>query len=316
MILDAKEVLPKILDAYDNGWGKVYDLGFKSLSPFYNIVEGSCTDWTGYAGSGKTELLLDCVKNCCEWYGHKYLIHMPDAGTPIEVLTHLMHKISGKQFDEFYIDKFGEKREIINRLSKSEVMNLTPMVLDMFKIFVPSEAGSKSVTPLEFWKYAVDNKSKLGLFGAVIDSWNYMSHDTKGFSREDKWLEHVLSSRNMMAENSGMHFHTIIHPTSEKKDKDGKRMMPDKYSLKGGSEWANNGKSMIIVDRPFGSTITDVKIEKAKPKRVGHEGIVALQFDVAVGSFYEVVGSGEKRFPSLKTQSKIEPNNDFNTAPF
>lgn len=293
MILEAKDILPEVIEAFKNGFGKTYNVGFKSLSRYYNIIEGSCTDWTGSPGSGKTELLLECIKNCSEWYGHKYLIHMPDAGNYVELIAKLAHKISGKQFEEFYYNDKGDKVEINNRLTEKEVYELVPLILDMFKVFMPSKSGSKAITPLELWKYSVDNKSKLGIFGTVIDSWNYMKHDTDGFSREDKWLEHVLSERNMMAEASGLHFHTIIHPKSEKKDKDGKKIMGDMYSLKGGSEWANNSKTIIVTHREFGSGITDIKIDKAKPKRVGLQGITALQYDVSKGAYYEVLDNGE-----------------------
>lgn len=63
--------------------------------------------------------------------------------------------------------------------------------------------------------------------------------------------------------------------------------MPDMYSLKGGSEWANNGKTIIICDRNFQSGITDIKIDKAKPKIVGVQGIASLRYDIKKGGFYE-----------------------------
>lgn len=329
MILEAKDIQRPLMEYYKNGGGKTYYLGFTTLSNHYSIKEGGVTDWSGYAASGKTELLLECLKNCSEWYGHKHLIYMPDAGSTVEVVGKLLHKMSGKQIEKFYY-KDGQKVEIQNRISEEEILKLLPTVLEYFKVFVPKENNrSKLITPSEFWKYAEDNKKSLGLFSAVIDSWNYMKHDLEG-KREDKWLEETLSFRNETAENSGLHLHTIIHPRSAKTNKDGKIIIPDMHNLKGGSEWSNNGKTIIIVHRDFDSNETTVKIDKAKPKIVGVQGVVNLRYDVNTSRYYEFIGGeggqGVKKFAEKNyvedkpIQNAMQVNENFdnkiNDLPF
>jgi hypothetical protein len=295
-ILKIEDINDKLHKYYQDGGGQTFYVGFNALANHYSIKKGGCTDWTGYPGSGKTELLLDILDNCSKWYNHKHLIYMPDAGSNEEVIAKLMHKITGKQFEKFYYTKGGEKVEIKNRITEQEMFRLLPQVLETFKIYVPEEkkdnkTRSKAVTPIEFWNFAVENRKELGVFSAVIDSWNYMKHDTEGHDREDKWLEHTLSYRNEIAERSGMHFHTIIHPKSAKKDKNGKIIMPDMHHLKGGSEWGNNGKTIIIVHRDFDSKITDIKIDKAKPRIVGVQGLASLRLDLTKSKFYENINS-------------------------
>lgn len=214
---------------------------------------------------------------------------MPDAGSDVEIVGKLLHKISGKQIEKFYY-KDGNKVEIQNRITEAEILKLLPTVLEYFKIFKPKKnKRSKAVTPKEFWEYAANNKKTLGIFSAVIDSWNYMSHDI-GAQREDKWLESTLSYRNEIAETSGLHLHTIIHPRTAKTNREGKIIMPDMHSLKGGSEWANNGKSIIIVHRDFDSNETFVKVDKAKPKIVGVQGMTSLRYDISKGKYFELIG--------------------------
>ena len=121
-----------------------------------------------------------------------------------------------------------------------------------------------------------------------------MKHDI-GSQRQDQWLEEVLSYRNEVAESNALHLHTIIHPKAAVKDKNGKIIMPDMHNLKGGSEWSNNGKTIIIAQREFESKITDIRIDKAKPKIVGIQGMTALQFDVNYGGFYEIV-NGKRQY--------------------
>ena len=316
-IVKESEIKERLMDFYANGGGKTYFVGYKSLAKHYSIKEGGCTDWTGYAGSGKTELLLDLLKNCSRYYRHKHLIHTPDAGTIEEVVGQLIHKMSGKPFDEFYYNDLGERVLIEDRVSEEDVKKYLPIVLEYFKILDPkTKTNSKALTPKEFWQFSVDNKKELGIFSAVIDSWNYMRHDTEGFSREDKWLEDTLSFRNELAERSKMHFHTVIHPTKARKDSEGKVTPPDIHSLKGGSEWGNNGKSIIVVDRDFDSNMSSIIIAKAKPKIVGIRGMVTLSYDVKTGQYFEFRDGVRYEAEPLKIKqsnnlTNLQPNIEF-----
>jgi len=312
-IIHKDKITDKVREYYKTGGGNTFYVGYKRLARHYSIKEGGCTDWTGYAGSGKTELLLDILKNCSQWYGHKHLIHMPDAGSVEEVIGKLIHKLSGKQFEEFYYNAEGERVLIEDRITIEEVEKYIPIVLESFKILDPmTKNNSKALTPKEFWKFAVENKNKLGIFSAVIDSWNYMRHDIEGFAREDKWLEDTLSFRNELAERSNMHFHTIIHPTKARKDSDGKNVPPDMHSLKGGSEWGNNGKSIIVVDRDFESATSNIIIAKAKPSIVGVRGITSICYDVKKGSYYEFVNGEKHEAKRLDFESKGDLSNFIN----
>ena len=306
-IIKEDTIRERLREYYHTGGGNTFYLGFKGLGSLYSIKEGGCTDWSGLPGSGKTEVLLDSLKFCSRHYKHKHLIHMPDAGTVEEVIGKLIHKMSGKQFEEFYFDSDGNKRIIENRVTEDELEHYLPIVLEYFKILDPEKSNnSKALTPKEFWQFAADNKKELGIFSGVIDSWNYMKHDV-GALRYDQWLEETLSFRNELAERNDLHFHTIIHPKSGKKV-EGKVPFPDMHDLKGGSEWSNNGKSIIIVHREFGSMVTDIKVNKAKPRIVGVQGLTALQYDMQKGAFYEHV-NGEKFFAS---PAKEEINNSLN----
>lgn len=306
-IIKTDTIRERLRDYYHTGGGSTFYLGFKGLGSLYSIKEGGCTDWSGLPGSGKTEVLLDSLKFCSRHYKHKHLIHMPDAGTVEEVIGKLIHKMSGKQFEEFYFDSDGNKRLIENRVTEDELEYYLPIVLEYFKILDPEKSNnSKALTPKEFWQFAVDNQKELGIFSAVIDSWNYMKHDV-GALRYDQWLEETLSFRNELAERNDLHFHTIIHPKSGKKV-EGKTQMPDMHDLKGGSEWSNNGKSIIIVHREFGSMVTDIKVNKAKPRIVGVQGLTSLQYDLQKGAFYESI-NGTKQFAA---PVKVEIDNSLN----
>jgi len=138
-IVNEENIRDRVKEYYKTGGGSTFYVGYKNLAKHYSIKEGSTTDWTGYPGSGKTELLLDILKNCSLWYGHKHLIHMPDAGTIEEVIGKLIHKMSGRQFDEFYYNSQGEKVLIENRITEAELDKYLPIVLKSFKILDPEK---------------------------------------------------------------------------------------------------------------------------------------------------------------------------------
>ena len=314
------EIEYKVMEHYTGGGGNVFYLGFPSLAKHYQILEGSRTDWTGYPGSGKTELLLECLKNTSEWYGHKHLLHMPDAGSIAELTAKLMHKMSGRQFKEFYYNKDNEKVLVPNRLTEEEVRSLLPQLLKNFVLFNPKGKASKAVTPSALWQFGADNKKELGIFSVVIDSWNYMNHDVPSSMRYDQWLESTLSFGNDLSEQSLLHFHTIIHPKSPTKIQ-GKVVIPDMHELKGGSEWANNGKSIIVCHRDFDTNMLDVKVNKAKPEIVGVRGFTNLFYNVQSGKYYEYKDGNESyATPLMRVQEVVKeinkkvafaPNLDF-----
>lgn len=308
-IYNYSEIEKSLFEHYKSGGGKTFYLGFPSLAKHYSIMEGSRTDWTGYPGSGKTELLLECLVNTSKWYGHKHLIHMPDAGSVSEIVAKIMHKLSGKQFKEFYYNSQGERVKIEDRLTEIEITRLLPQVLDSFIIYKPQGKASKAITPKELWQYGADNKEKLGIFSVVIDSWNYMKHEVTSGMRYDQYLEDVLSFGNDLSEASKLHFHTIIHPKSPVK-LNGKVTMPDMHELKGGSEWGNNGKSIVIAHREFDSVVTEVKINKAKPEVIGVRGLTHLMYDVKKGKFLED-GKFAEPLKQEITQQVLTPNNNF-----
>lgn len=262
-------------------------LGFPILHEYYTISLPGVTDITGFPQSGKSEVLLEWLLNTSLYYGWRHLLYVPDVGDKNEILSILIHKITGKTFDKRFVNS--------NYITEEEVTKEIDWVLNHF-IILHKEDLSANMTPYQFWdlaaKLKVDEKDKGGLHTATIDSWKDMRHgiglNGEGFARDDKYLEDVLSYRNAMSEKHKLHFFTVIHPKSgTEKDKDGNRKPPRPDDLKGGSEWWNNGKTMITVHREEG-TANKVKIivTKAKPKTVAKQGSCDMYFDRKLNKFY------------------------------
>lgn len=301
-LVKISDVREDLLRYMKTGGHKRYYLGHSLLDKHYGVREASRTDWSGYPASGKTELLIECLWNCSNYYDHKHLIYMPDAGSVNEVVAKLFFKITGKRLERFYWDQTGRK-ESNNVATEAELDRHLPEILHYFKILNVQQP----ITPTEFWLYAEKHKEELGIFDAVIDSWNYMKHDL-GDLREDKWLAKTLQTGNDIVERSGLHFHTIIHPRSARL-KDGKLMPPTYHELKGGSEWGNYAKGVIIVHRDKDSNATEVHIEKAKGTNVGIQGMITMQYDIQRGRYFTYSlqhGAGVKSYAAPENETNTE----------
>lgn len=286
-ILEHDDCYNDLLKYREQGAIRGVFLGFPELHELYTMSLPGVTDITGYPQSGKSEMWIEFLLNTSLYYGWKHLLYVPDVGDKNEIISILIHKITGKTFDKRFVNS--------NYISEQEVTKELSWVLHHFRILHKEDLGAK-LTPYEFWNIAAqmnyDLQNDGGIQTATIDSWKDMKHGVglngESFARDDKYLEDVLSYRNAMSELHKMHFATIIHPRSgTEKDKDGNRKAPRPDDLKGGSEWWNNGKTMITVHRPEGfKNKVQFIVTKAKPKTVARQGSCEMYFDFMLNKFY------------------------------
>lgn len=295
-ILTYQDVRDDLLKYREMGAIRGVYLGFPIFHENYTMSLPGCTDWTGFPQSGKSEFLLEMLLNTSLFYGWKHLLYVPDVGDKNEVLSLLIHKITGKTFD---------KRYQSNYISELEIENQLQWVMEHFLILTKVDLKGK-ITPYEFWDLAVKKKAEFGIHTATIDSWKDMKHGIgmsgESFARDDKYLEDVLSYRNAMSEKHKMHFHIIAHPNKTEKDASGKRTPPTPFDLKGGQEWYNNGKCMITIHRVDG-TFNEAKVivNKAKPKSVAKQGESTFFLDVTQNRYY-TSGFDEKEYANPRNE--------------
>ena len=292
-ILELKDVRDDLLKYREQGALRGVYLGFPTFHEHYTMSLPGCTDWTGFPASGKSEFLIEMLLNTSLFHGWKHLLYVPDVGDKNEIISLIIHKITGKTFD---------KRYTSNLITEAEVDKELDWTLHHFRILTQVDLKSK-ITPYEFWDMAAAMNDSVigGIQTATIDSWKDMKHGVgptgETFARDDKYLEDVLSYRNAMSEHHKMHFHIIGHPNKTDKDTSGKRIPPTPYDMKGGGEWFNNGKTQITLHRVDG-TFNQVRVivNKAKPKSVAKLGEVTFCLDITKNSYYiEGVESNEYR---------------------
>lgn len=280
-ILEAVDILPQIDHLHKYGWDAGKYVGFECFEKHYNMLPGSCTDWTGYPQSGKTEMVLELMLNTTEFYGWKHLIFAPDIGKSIEIMAKLIHKYSGFTF----------KKKYSNFISIQEAYKANTHLLEHFKIIHKTEYKQRSLTPIELWEFAAEYNKEVPINTVLLDSWKDMYHDYKTHGGNyAQYLSNVLPVRNEIAEVSGLHFHTVIHPKTPVRDKNRTIYAPSFDDMEGGAQWNNSGKCIIAVHRAsFDDNQTDVYFRKIKPESVGRPTSMAVELflDYASSRYYE-----------------------------
>jgi hypothetical protein len=294
-IVEQSDVIDDLINYRKTYNDKGKYLGFNAVDEFYTMQLGGVTDWTGFPGSGKTQVLMEMLLNTSLFYGWKHLVYFPDVGNKIEVIADIMHKLTGKSFNP----KFD------NHIQEDEVHKEITWILEHFKILTKYDVKAK-LTPFEFWDMAAEIKKTDGLQTASIDSWKDMHHDYNKYGTYATYLEIALPYRNQIAEDNDIHLHTIIHPKLTEKE-GGKRNAPTPYDLKGGSEWFNSGKCMVTVHRESkDGNEAQLIFGKIKPRSIGKEGVCNLFLDLNSFTYYEHTLQGQKRYASQKNVDKIK----------
>jgi hypothetical protein len=310
-LTQAVEVTEALIEYRDNYNDRGKYLGFENLNDLYTMQLGTCTDWTGFPRSGKTQVLMELLLNTSLYYGWKHLVYFPDVGSNVEIIADLLHKKTAKCFNPKYK----------NVISDKDIYRETEWLLEHFKVLTKADVKAK-LTPFEFYDMAASMKDEIQT--ASIDSWKDMSHPYNEYGGYAMYLEAVLPYRNQTAEDNNLHIHTVIHPKLTEKE-NGTRKAPTPYDLKGGSEWFNSGKCMVTVHRESTeTTCADISVHKVKPRSCGNVGFCSLEFDVEKLVYFtteQTVNGNVKKYAtekskpanveSIKPPTPMKPNKDF-----
>lgn len=291
-------------------------VGFKTFGEFYSHKQGGVTDWTGFPSSGKTYFALEILMGLSERYGKRHGLYVPDIGSNNEIIEQLVKMRTGKDFSNKYQNKITEK----------ELSLALPWIMHHFVLFKKKDF-KKGITPIAFWeKICLFNDDSMNgpsgkLDTGLADSWKNFKHIYQ--SREDSYLDEILSIRNEMAEEYQKHFHTIAHAVktemaaSVEKGGTGKRRIPTAWDIKGGGSWNANGKNIITVDRADkNSNFVDLYINKVKPSTVGKEGalIGRIQLDLRKGRYFENINFGH-HYSYDWEKLPVQEEMDFDPSP-
>lgn len=219
----------KIMDFYRNGYTSGVSTGFNNVDKIFKIKTGNLMIITGIPASGKSFFADNLIFNLTQSDGWKHLICTMENS----IENHF------SRFAEMYKKKSFDKKNHNSMTEKevSESMDFLDMNFYRFTL-------DKRWKIEEIIKKAIYCVKRYGVKTLTIDPYNRLDNDYSKHSREDKYIDYMLSSLSSFAKKYNVLVIFVAHPTKVRGDD-----IPNMYSISGGSSWYNMADYGIIVHR-------------------------------------------------------------------
>lgn len=286
--IDAAEPLPvegahqpadfvaELLDDYTHGRQPGMSTGWTSLDACYTVLPGEWTLVTGVPGHGKSEWLDALAINLARLHGWRFAVYSAENMPVREHLAKLAEKYVGKPFD------FGPTE----RMTTQDLDRAVTWLNQHFTMLLPD-----SPTPARLIEMCKQLVLARGINGIIFDPWNEIEHDYDDKTTETKYISETLSVLRRFARSHSIHLWVVAHPRMLQRRKDGsdKEPIPTPYEIAGSAHWNNKADNIVCVwrDRASDAPDVDIHVQKVRKKRVGHVGLVTLQYDRVTGRYHE-----------------------------
>lgn len=229
--------------------------GLTNLDNLIHFKKGETVVWTGYANSGKSEVLDTVALKLMEkdW---KFLYCSLEK-LPKSHVQSLIHKITGVPIED---RRREQQEEAITFLTKHCAM-----------------IGRKDFVPTidNIHKMAKIYKNVYGLDALVIDPFNYVSSPHKNMFEH---VSYVMEKCTYMAQSLGISVQLVAHP--KKPDKQFGKKLPEltMYSISGSADFANMADIIVAVSRTVDDT-NKLDVMKVRDQDVDRTGTCEFTFD-------------------------------------
>lgn len=237
--------------------------GVQGLDDLFKLVPGTFTVITGWAGNGKTSLLLFMLANLLRRGVTMAVASFETLPRPI-LERRLKAALLG--VPEFHPSAVGpsdadefieEGLRVICQLPADEDEDMDPgKVLDLAATAVIRD----------------------GVKLLVIDPWNEVEHKRRSDESETDYTGRTIREIKRFARNTGCAVWIVAHPGKPSMDRQVKR--PGLYHISGSANWANKADYGLAVHRPNKETNQiEVYVDKVRMGLPGKEGVVTLELD-------------------------------------
>jgi len=264
-------------DMYKYGVEKGASVGYPSLDKYYTVKTGYWTVITGVPGAGKSSFVDQIIHNLTVVEGWRVAVCSPE-NQPLEThYSHLIQLHSRKPFHDMPFRK-GVNQEDLDAGKQ--------WAQDKIKMIMPDE---KDFTIESVLTTATQAIKKYGVRALVIDPWNEFVHDHPD-QTETEYISEAISRIRRFARKHDIHVFVVVHPRKIEKMPGKDYPVVSPYDIAGSSTWWSKADSILSLWRsqlaPDG--ITDIHIQKIKPKYAGMQGMVQLKHDYITGCYFEM----------------------------
>lgn len=291
------EALADALAFYDTGLGNGETTHWPCLDDHWTWMKKEITCLTGYPNHGKSRLIHFVMLIKAALKGWKFAVYVPENES--DFYAEMAQMLVGRTANL----KFAHAR-----MSRDEYTAAVGWLTEHFYVVTAPEG----CTPKQLLTAFAQRHAATPLDGVLIDPWNQLSHDFQ--SREDIYLSEQYSALKRFAIKHELAVVMTAHPAGSVKDKNGKLVVPDAYSISGGKMTNNKFDNVLAMFRPdFPSPACELWIHKIKKQgRVGKPGMIELTYDVPTNRYTPRLGDATSPLDAVGFNAPGAPYNDHN----
>ena len=271
-----EDSINELEDFFDNGEKAGFKIGLDSFDNVFSTYTGQFVVVTGLPRSGKSDFVDQMTIGYAMKYGWRTAYCSVENKPSKHHKRKLFKKIAG------YEPK--TRAEFCN----SKAMMCRSFLNDHFYfIDKPDRYELKEVL-----SKAEELVKRKGIKCLVLDPFNKITlkdtnrNDTNIYTGD--WINEV----DTFCRKNDVFVIVVAHPVKVQKDKDGERMMPDFYDIKGGGEWFDMSYHGLCVHRNWKNNTVKIKVMKVKFDNLGeNEAEVNFVWNINNGRFTETIGA-------------------------
>lgn len=287
-IFDPLDLADELEQMFVEGLPPGFDVGFKSLYPFYRVQPGNWTIITGIPGSGKSTLLDNILVNLSKLHGWKHLICSPENQPIKNHIASIAAIHAGREFRQ-------------GSMSMDEYADALTFIQDHFRFIYPPEKDFTGDRLIELAEWC--ESTGFDFTGFVVDPYNELEHKRQAGVTETEYVSWLLSRFRRYARDHNKHLWLVAHPTKlrkvEKKfgqDATQEEMtkavfpIPTLYDISGSAHFFNKADMGLSVyrDKSVKDSPTEVHVQKVRFRHTGTLGTALLKFDWKSGRYSDV----------------------------
>ena len=255
-VIQPGDLIGELEDWRVNGIDRGESSGLPNLDALIHFRKGELMVWTGYPGSGKSEM-VDTIALRLMNKGWRYLYCSLEK-RPKGHIQSLVHKISGIPIED---------RTKVQQEEALKFLNLHCSMIGR-KGFNPSMEN--------IIKMAKIYKNVYGLDALVIDPFNYITSPYKGDIYNNS--AHILERCTYLAQSLDISVHLVAHPKKPDKVFGNKLPRLTAYSIAGNADFYNMADMIIAIYRTIDNT-NRVEVLKVRDEDVDRKGTCEFLFD-------------------------------------
>jgi twinkle protein len=254
-VYEVDDIFPSMLENFRNGVPLAPTTRFAETDHYWRWKKGDVNLFTGYANWGKTFYVLQMMLTKSIWDGWKWAVFCPENYPANDFYDDIV---------EMYVGKW------LREMTEVEYTNACQFI-GQHIFYVYPEDSHDVVSIHEKFRYLVMKK---GVDGVLVDPFNQLDHNQKGYQREDQYLSEVLKDMKRFALLNAVVYNIVAHPKNPNYQEGKVLPVVDMYDISGGAMWGNKSDLIVSYHRPRfhedkNSTEVEVHVQKLKRKRTG-----------------------------------------------